>query len=266
MTDILVLLLFTPRRDRGTRAPGRARRRRVAGASARLRTVPPLAARRGDARASHTAGRCALREPRRPARMRRPAARQPRALRQHGGAADGFFRRHLEPLAHGRAGRQAGRRIHLGQHDAWRPGNDPTVHAAAAAAPRHADRRPAVHGARLVVDRPAAARPMARAAWCPMARQPRADGCASGNSPRPSAGASPSSRCGSPRRADERRARGAHCGSPLVAWTLLVASIVVWPFAAPASACLTAIRVRTAAAAPARTGARIGDARCAGRR
>ena len=185
----------------------------VAGCRARLRTVPAL----GAAAAGTPRGRRAPTRRTRTSRMRGPRARQPRALRQHGGAADGVLRRHLEPVADGRAGRQAGRRFHFRQHDARRPGNDAARHAAAAPAPRHADRRPAVHRGCAVRNggrRDALRREPRRA----RGRAPRAHGCRA----QARAGARRARRddraCSSPPAADERTARAIARGAAIAAW------------------------------------------------
>src|SRR5262245_21730017 len=160
--------------------------------------------------------------------MRRPRDRQSRALRQHGGATHGVLRRHVEPLADGRARRQARRRLRVRQHAARRPGDDAARHAAAAVAPRHADRRPAVYGAgadRNVGRRHALWREPARARGrTPLARRRRARARAGARRPRRDGRAQALRRRMSARA--DRAARFA-----VAAWTLLAACIAAWPFA-----------------------------------
>ena len=76
-----------------------------------------------------------------------------------------FSRRHLFALAEGRPRRQARLRFYLHRQHARRPGDDAAVDDAAAAPPRHADRRPALHGGRGALHSKPAARPTARATW-----------------------------------------------------------------------------------------------------
>ncbi len=66
-------------------------------------------------------------------------------------------------VAERRAGRQAGRAVHLHRQPARRPGNHADVDDAAAAAPRHAHRRPALHQPGTELPPAAAARPTAPA-------------------------------------------------------------------------------------------------------
>ena len=85
----------------------------VAGCTATLRTVPPVSAESERPVKAGARRRSALRHARRPAPLRRPVVRQPHALWQHGGAAQVFSRRHLEPVARRHARRQTGGRVHF---------------------------------------------------------------------------------------------------------------------------------------------------------
>ena len=71
----------------------------VAGCTATLRTVPPVSAESERPVQAGARQRRAVRHARRPAPRRRIVVRQPDALRQHGGAAQVFSRRHFEPVA-----------------------------------------------------------------------------------------------------------------------------------------------------------------------
>jgi len=75
----------------------------VAGASARLRTVPPVYAENADKAQAGAGERGTLRHTRRSLRDARTGARQPHALRQHGRAAEILSRRHGKPVAVRRA-------------------------------------------------------------------------------------------------------------------------------------------------------------------
>ena len=111
-------------------------------------------------------GRCppraALRDARGSARGRCADARQPDPLRQHGRAAQVFYRLDLELC--GSTGALAGKpaaRVHRDADHARRPGEHAAVDDAAAPASRHVPRRTALHRARAARNAAAAAPPMA---------------------------------------------------------------------------------------------------------
>ena len=81
----------------------------------------------------------------RPRGVRRARARQPDALRQHGRADEVLLGRDRPALAARNAVGQAGSRVLLQREPARRPGDHARFDDAAASAPRHADRRPALH-------------------------------------------------------------------------------------------------------------------------
>ncbi len=158
-----VLVLYYSRGGR-TAALARQAARGVesAGAMARLRTVPPVSATSDGRRPVRSRRWPAVRAARRSHRGRRLVARQPHALRQHGGAAQVFSRLDERAVAVGSPRRQARRRVHRDLVRARRPGEHAAQHAAAAAASRHADRRRAVHRDARCSRRARAARRTAR--------------------------------------------------------------------------------------------------------
>src|SRR5437868_2856427 len=82
--------------------------------------------------------------------MRRPDSWQPDALRQHGGAAEIFSRRHFRAVVVRCACGQAGGRVHVDRLDAWRTGIHAAVDDAAASASRHVAGWRALHRSRIV--------------------------------------------------------------------------------------------------------------------
>ena len=109
----------------------------VPGARARLRTVPQVASVVESSAAGRACRRTALCDARRSAGVRRAGHGQPDPLRQHGGAAEVFPRRHQRAVGQRRPRRQARRCVHLDPDDARRTGDDAAVDDAAAAASRH---------------------------------------------------------------------------------------------------------------------------------
>ena len=131
--------------------------------TARLRTVPPVAAVTQAAAPPVPEEGAPYVDTQRPRRMRGPDPRQPHALRQHGRAAEAFHRRPRRRMGERHAGRQARGGVHLDRDHARRPGSDAAVDDVAAAAPRLRGRRHSVHRAGADMPRAAAARPTARA-------------------------------------------------------------------------------------------------------
>ena len=85
----------------------------VAGATARLRTVPPVTAENGPRLPDVPDEGPPYATNARPCRLRRAGTRQSDAFRQHGGAAQAFPGRDRQRVAVRRPARQASRRLHL---------------------------------------------------------------------------------------------------------------------------------------------------------